>query len=333
MKGQHQHHITVSQTLDFLGLPLSNPIGIAAGFDKHGDAIAGLADIGFGFVEIGSVTPAAQEGNPKPRVFRLHEDRAIVNRYGFNSVGHDEAYDRIVASGNNEKESRIVLGINLGKNKATLDAASDFVAGVHKFADIADYLVINVSSPNTPGLRQLQQQDELRTLLTAVLAARDARAALSGGRRVPVALKLAPDLSEADVLDVVRVIGRRECAVDALIVSNTTTVRGDGLQSAAREETGGLSGAPLAQRSTELVERVYRLTKGRVPIVGVGGVFSGRDAYEKILAGASAVQIYTAFAWHGPPIVARIKRELEELLKENGYGNVAEAVGKGVKGK
>lgn len=203
------------------------------------------------------------------------------------------------------------------------------MAGVRRFADIADYLVINVSSPNTPGLRHLQHQDELRSLLAQVLAARDTiAAARPDGHRVPVALKLAPDLSDAELLDVVRVIERTECRVDALIVSNTTVER-VGLASEAAVEVGGLSGAPLNARTTEMVGRVYQLTGGRVPIVGVGGVFSGRDAYEKILAGASVVQIYTAFAWHGPPVVARIKRELAALLLADGWSSVAEAVGKG----
>lgn len=259
-------------------------------------------------------------------MFRLLEDRAIVNRYGFNSVGHADAFERIVAD---TTGAGSVIGINLGKNKSSEDAAADYVAGVQKFAAVADYLVINVSSPNTPGLRQLQHQDELRSLLSQVLAARDAIAAARPDRhRVPIALKLAPDLSDDDLQNVARVIARKECAVDALIISNTTVERPD-LRSEFANETGGLSGAPLTERSTRLVERVYRLTGGRVPIVGVGGVFSGRDAYEKILAGASVVQIYTSFAWHGPPVVARIKRELEALLAENGYGSVAEAVGRG----
>lgn len=315
------------QHLRFLGHQLRNPIGIAAGFDKHGDAIAGLADIGFGFVEIGSVTPEPQPGNPQPRVFRLHADRAIINRYGFNSVGHTAARQRIL---DDDAGATSLLGINLGKNKSSTDAAADYVAGVGRFADIAGYLVINVSSPNTPGLRTLQHKDELRSLLAQVLAARDALAAARpDGRRVPVALKLAPDLSDAELLDVARVIERTECRVDALIVSNTTVERVGLLSGPVTAEAGGLSGAPLAARSTEMVARVYRLTGGRVPIVGVGGVFSGRDAYEKILAGASVVQIYTAFAWHGPPVVGRIKRELAELLHADGWANVAEAVGKG----
>lgn len=244
-------------------------------------------------------------------------------RYGFNSVGHETAFDRIQS----QPHPNIVVGINLGKNKTSDDAAADYVSGIAKFAPIADYLVINVSSPNTPGLRNLQGQAELLNLLQQVLKSRDAQTPAIG--RVPIALKLSPDLTDAELKDVVTVISRNDCRVDALIVSNTTLDR-RGLKSDAAGETGGLSGSPLKDMSTKLVERVYVLTKGSVPIVGVGGVFTGRDAYEKILAGASVVQIYTSFAWHGPPVVARIKRELEQLLLENGYKSVNEAVGKGV---
>lgn len=334
------HDNSTAQHLTFLGHRLTNPIGIAAGFDKHGDAVRGLADIGFGFVEIGSVTPAPQPGNERPRVFRLHADRALINRYGFNSVGHADAYERIVAetkSTGGGGSALPMLGINLGKNKTSAaESAEDYVEGVRRFADIADYLVINVSSPNTPGLRKLQHRDQLVSLLRQVVAARDAIAAARPDRhRVPVALKLAPDLSDDELRDVIEVIvdgkgSGKGCAVDVLIVSNTTVERAAELRSDERVETGGLSGAPLAERSTRMVERVYRLTGGRVPIVGVGGVFSGRDAYEKILSGASVVQIYTSFAWHGPPVVARIKRELAEVLAENGYKSVTDAVGKGV---
>lgn len=220
-----------------------------------------------------------------------------------------------------------MVGINLGKNKSSEDAADDYVSGIRKFAPIADYLVINVSSPNTPGLRSLQGQAELLNLLQQVLKSRDAEASTTG--RVPIALKLSPDLTDAELKDVVAVISRKDCQVDALIVSNTTLDR-SGLKSESSGEAGGLSGSPLRDMSTKLIERVFVLTKGKVPIVGVGGVFTGRDAFEKILAGASVVQIYTSFAWHGPPIVARIKKELQQLLEENGYKNVNEAVGKGL---
>lgn len=217
-----------------------------------------------------------------------------------------------------------MLGVNLGKNKSTEHASEDYVKGIAKFGAIADYFVVNISSPNTPGLRNLQHKDDLKLLLTAVLAARDA---LGAARRTPVLLKIAPDLSDSDVRDIVSVISRKECRVDGLIISNTTIARDPSLPSAAKNETGGLSGAPLTQRSTEMIAKFYVLTKGQVPIVGVGGVFSGQDAYEKIVAGASAVQLYTSMIFHGPPIVQKIKRELGELLQANGFDNVENARG------
>lgn len=221
-----------------------------------------------------------------------------------------------------------MLGVNLGKNKSTEHASEDYVKGIVKFGAIADYFVVNISSPNTPGLRNLQHKDDLKLLLTAVLAVRDA---LGAARRTPVLLKIAPDLSDSVVRDIVSVISRKECRVDGLIISNTTIARDPSLRSAAKDEMGGLSGAPLAQRSTEMIAKFYVLTKGQLPIVGVGGVFTGQDAYEKIVAGASAVQLYTSMIFHGPPIVQKIKRELDELLQANGFDNVEKACGKKAK--
>lgn len=316
--------------MNFLGHQLRNPIGIAAGFDKHGEAIATLGNIGFGFVEIGSVTPLPQSGNPRPRVFRLKEDAAIVNRYGFNSDGHDVVYERVqrLRDESTTTARPPPIGINLGKNKLSTDAIADYVDGVRKFASIADYLVINISSPNTPGLRDWQSKDDLKRLLRSVLAA--ARSSSNSDHRtVPIVLKLSPDLSDAELADVSQVICHDAgCRVDGIIVSNTTTAREASLRSGSASEAGGLSGRPLATRSTEMIWQMYRLTDGRVPIIGVGGVFSGRDAYEKILAGASVVQLYTAFAYGGAPVVGRVKRELAELLQADGYRCVADAVGK-----
>lgn len=204
------------------------------------------------------------------------------------------------------------------------------MSGVEKFAPIADYLVINISSPNTPGLRDLQNQDDLRVLLANILTARNTLAK-SNEHRVPIVLKLAPDLSDKELRDIATVIKRKECQIDGLIISNTTVERSYQLKSSAAVEVGGLSGAPLTERSTEMIGQMYKLTQGRVPIIGVGGVFSGLDAYNKILAGASVVQIYTSFAFHGPPVVNKIKRELDTLLQANGYKNVADAVGRGIK--
>ncbi|XP_046387501.1 dihydroorotate dehydrogenase (quinone), mitochondrial [Ischnura elegans] len=305
------------------GLHFPNPVGMAAGFDKQGEAIHGLQDLGFGFVEVGSVTPLPQPGNPQPRVFRLVEDEAIINRFGFNSDGQDAVHKRL--SEFRKKNSSALVGVNLGKNKESPDSVPDYIMGVQKFSDVADYLVINVSSPNTPGLRDLQGEKPLEVLLENVLSARDA---LPAPMRRPLLLKLAPDLTAQERKDVASVILKKKCKVDGLIVSNTTVSRSPSLSSAFREEPGGLSGKPLSKLSTHLIADMYLLTKGTVPIIGVGGISSGQDAYEKVRAGASLVQLYTAFTYHGPPIVSRIKRELDQLLREDGMSSVAEAVGK-----
>lgn len=314
-----------SLEMHVLGLRFRNPLGLAAGFDKHGEAVDGLYRMGFGFVEVGTVTPEPQEGNPKPRVFRLVEDEAVINRYGFNSHGHAVVERRLRARQEAQLKLTTVgmpLGVNLGKNKSSTDAAADYVAGVQTLGPLADYLVVNVSSPNTPGLRDLQGKAELRDLLTKVLAERDM---LPSERKPAVLVKIAPDLTEQDKQDIAGVVC--EVGVDGLIVSNTTTSRPRGLQSTQRLEAGGLSGKPLRELSTQTVREMYALTQGRVPIIGVGGVSSGRDALEKIRAGASLVQMYTALVYHGPPVVRTVKRELEELLREQGFKSVMEAVG------
>ncbi|KAM8799310.1 dihydroorotate dehydrogenase (quinone), mitochondrial [Eudromia elegans] len=295
------------------GRRFCNPVGLAAGFDKHGEAVDGLYRMGFGFVEVGTVTPQPQEGNPKPRVFRLEEDQAVINRYGFNSQGHAAVQRRLRARLPTQQrlsEAGMPLGINLGKNRSSEDAAADYVAGVQALGPLADYLVVNVSSPNTPGLRELQGRAELRSLLSKVLAARDA---LPCERKPAVLVKIAPDLSAQDKRDIAGVVC--ELGVDGLVVSNTTVSRPCGLRSQRRSERGGLSGAPLRELATQTVWDMYALTHGRVPIVGVGGVSSGRDALEKIRAGASLVQMYTALVYRGPPAVRAVKRELRELLR------------------
>ncbi|KAH7945003.1 hypothetical protein HPB49_004740 [Dermacentor silvarum] len=302
---------------ELLGLQLSNPIGLAAGFDKHAEGVPGAHDWGFGFVEVGSVTPLPQPGNPRPRVFRLTEDLAVVNRYGFNSVGHDQVWSSLHSS---RAAWRGPVGINLGRNKESSDAAADYVAGVHRFADLADYLVVNVSSPNTPGLRTLQGRHHLENLLLKVLEARD-----SLPRRLPVLVKIAPDLSDEEKADIAAVVINTK--VDGLVVCNTTVSRPSSLRSEHRVQPGGLSGRPLGDLSTQTIADLYRLTKGSIPIVGVGGVFSGEDAYAKIRAGASAVQLYSALIYNGPPVVRTVKAQLAELLRKDGYVRIQDAVG------
>uniref|UniRef100_A0A8D0GHL9 Dihydroorotate dehydrogenase (quinone), mitochondrial n=1 Tax=Sphenodon punctatus TaxID=8508 RepID=A0A8D0GHL9_SPHPU len=308
-----------------LGRRFRNPVGLAAGFDKHGEAVDGLYKMGFGFVEVGSITPEPQEGNPRPRVFRLPEDQAVINRYGFNSHGHAVVERRLRAR--QERQIRLSeagrpLGINLGKNKTSVDAAADYTAGVRALGPLADYLVVNVSSPNTPGLRELQGKAELRSLLAKVLSERDS---LACEPKPAVLVKIAPDLTAQDKQDIASVVC--ELGVDGLVVTNTTVGRPSSLQGALRTEAGGLSGAPLRQLSTQTVSEMYSLTQGRVPIIGVGGVSSGQDALEKIRAGASLVQMYTVLTYRGPPVVRTVKRELEVLLREQGFQSVAEAVG------
>ncbi|RVE74412.1 hypothetical protein OJAV_G00022080 [Oryzias javanicus] len=314
-----------SLEVNILGLKFKNPVGIAAGFDKDGEAVNGLYKLGFGFVEVGTVTPKPQEGNPKPRVFRLPADNAVINRYGFNSCGLAEVQTRLKAREETQQQltkTGLPLGVNLGKNKLSQDAAADYTEGVKALGPLADYLVVNVSSPNTPGLRDLQGKAELRQLLLTVLKERDA---LQDTRKPPVLLKIAPDLTAQDKQDIADVVA--ELGVDGLMVSNTTVSRPETLQDPQKCETGGLSGQPLKELSTNTVREMYKLTKGKVPIIGIGGVASGQDAMDKIRAGASLIQLYTSLTYQGPPVVTKVKRELEELLKDQGFSCVAEAVG------
>lgn len=322
------------------GRVLENPIGLAAGFDKDGEAIGGMLSLGFGMVEVGSVTPLPQPGNPKPRVFRLEEDRAVINRYGFNSRGHEYVRGRLSAAAASIPRGKL-LGVNLGMNKTSDDAAADYCAGVRALGRYAGYLVVNVSSPNTPGLRDLQQREKLSELLRAVRAEVDAlpqpRPPLvlkmspdvdAAGRRdiasvalaervdgiivsnttvsrplAPLVLKMPPDLGAAERIDVA-VVGLPE-RPDGIIVSNVTVSPPIALKSTIQCEAGGLSGAPLMDLSTETLRDMYRLTKGRITLIGAGGVGSGADAYAKLRAGASAVQLYTALVFEGPTVVAR----------------------------
>lgn len=311
----------VSLKTTLWGLEFDNPLGMAAGFDKQGEAIPSLQKMGFSFVEIGSVTPQPQLGNPKPRVFRLLEDTAVINRYGFNSDGHEVVYNRLKEVKDDPNFAGIV-GVNLGKNKLSEDAAFDYMEGLRKFSDLADYFVVNISSPNTPGLRNLQSKNNLHNLL---LKLNETRETLK--KQSPLLLKLAPDLTEEERQNIAEVVLNKKTRVDGLIISNTTIDRSH-LKSVNRDEIGGLSGKPLTQTSTEMIADMFQRTKGKVPIIGVGGIFSGSDAYEKIKAGASLVQIYTSFIYHGPPIVGKIKDELNKLLLQDGYSSLSEAVGK-----
>lgn len=298
------------------GLDFPNPVGLAAGFDKNAE----VADLfpGFGFAEVGTVTPRPQAGNPRPRLFRLPEDGAVINRLGFNSEGAQAVRARLA-----RRKGGRVLGVNLGRNRDSLDAAADYVAGLRALGPYADYAVINVSSPNTPGLRDLQERAALSALIARLMRARGEM--LAAGRTLPLLLKIAPDLMPAQMADIAQVAS--ESGIDGLIVGNTTVARPAGLKSRHRGEAGGLSGRPLFAPSTEVLRAMFRLTKGHMPLIGTGGIASGADAYAKIKAGASLVQLYTALIYQGPGLVGRIKAELAQSLKRDGFTSVAQAVG------
>lgn len=305
------------------GLDLPNPIGMAAGFDKNAEAPDALLAAGFGFVECGTVTPKPQPGNPQPRLFRLTEDRAIINRLGFNNKGLDLYAERLAARARKPG----IVGANVGANKDSADRAADYVAGMGRVWPSCSYVTANISSPNTPGLRGLQERGALEELLGRM---REARALLEAahGKR-PLFLKVAPDLDEQAVRDIVEVA--LEFGLDALIVSNTTIERPPHLTSEDRIETGGLSGQPLFQPSTRILREFAAALDGRLPLIGVGGVESGVTALAKIKAGASAVQLYSALVYEGPGLVARIANELNDLLEVEGFDTIADAIGADMK--
>jgi len=296
-----------------LGRRFANPIGLAAGFDKDAVAVAPLLALGFGFVEAGTVTPRPQMGNPKPRLFRLTEDGAVINRMGMNGLGLAPFVKRLQSLAGRSGG----LGANVGLNKAGAEAERDYPALVAAVAPYADYVALNVSSPNTPGLRDLQDEARLRGILQAIQSAVP--------KRPPLLVKIAPDLSQAGLEAIVECCV--DCGVDGLIVSNTTITRPARLASAHKAEAGGLSGRPLFELSNQVLAQVAMLSAGRLVLIGCGGVASGRDVLTKLRAGASLVQLYTAFAYGGPALVARLKAELLVALREDGFGTVSEAIG------
>ncbi len=289
-----------SRSVSAFGLDFKNPVGLAAGYDKDGLAWRGLAALGFGHIEIGTVTPRPQTGNSKPRVFRLVEDEAVINRLGFAGRGAEYVAGRLYG----DRPKDLVLGVNIGKNKGTPNetAAEDYLALLARFAPLADYLAINISSPNTVGLRRLQARDALEGLLSEVRRAR------SSHPQVPILVKLAPDLSDGELEDSVGAI--MDAGMDGIIATNTTVER-DGLRSVYRAEAGGLSGAPLTQISLDITRRIVQLAGGKVPVIGVGGIMSAADARERLDAGAALVQVYTGLVYEGPGLVKRIAGGLQ----------------------
>ena len=304
-------------------LDFPNPLGMAAGFDKNGEVPDALLALGFGFAEIGTVTPRPQPGNPRPRLFRLPADNAVINRFGFNNDGHARVLSRL----ERRRGRPGVVGVNVGANKDSDDRVFDYVTGIAVFAHVASYFTINVSSPNTPGLRDLQARDALAELLTAALVARD-EAAARIGRRVPVFLKIAPDLDDGHLEEIVEEATAR--GIDGMVVSNTTISR-DGLtDGTTAREAGGLSGRPLFRRSTRMLARVRRQVGPDMPLIGVGGVDSPESAFAKIAAGADLVQMYTGLVFGGLGLVDAIKRHLARRARAEGMANIAEAVGTNV---
>lgn len=303
--------------VEVAGLTFPNPVGVAAGFDKDAEVPDALLGLGFGFTEVGSITPLAQAGNPKPRLFRLVEDEAVINRMGFNNAGAEAALARLKARARRPG----VVGVNIGANKDSADRIADYAVMAGTMARYASYLCVNVSSPNTPGLRALQDEGALAALIDAVIAARDAAAP---DAPPPVFLKVAPDLEPADIDAIARIaIDKR---LGALVVSNTTISR-PALRSHHAGETGGLSGAPLRVLATERLRDFRKATGGAIPLVGVGGIATAEHAWERIRAGASLVQLYSAMVYEGPGLGARIAAGLERLMRRDGFSTIAEAVG------
>lgn len=298
------------------GLRLPNPVGLAAGFDKNAEALGPLSRVGFGFIEVGAVTPRAQPGNPRPRLFRLTEDQAVINRFGFNNLGMEAAATKLAM-----RPRDAVIGLNLGANKDSADRAEDFARVLAHCGPHLDFATVNVSSPNTEKLRDLQGAEALMGLLKGVMEARDWLP-----QPIPVFLKIAPDLSDVELGEIADVA--RASGLNGIIATNTTLGR-DGLASEARDQAGGLSGQPLFEKSTRVLARLSQLTAGEMPLIGVGGIATAEQAYAKIRAGATAVQLYSALVYQGMSLVTQIARGLDRLLERDGFANVADAVGTG----
>ena len=304
--------------VQLLGKNFPNPIGLAAGFDKSAEAYNSLLKLGFGFVEVGTVTPLKQFGNPKPRIFRLKDDDALINRLGFNNDGIEIIKNRIKL---NEKKG--IVGVNIGPNRETKDQKNDFCLGLKNFFDIADYITVNISSPNTEGLRDFHEQEKLKNLLLALNKIKK-----ENKTDISLLLKVSPDIEDNHISEIVDVATNNDIA--AIILTNTTNGNRDNLRSKIKKEKGGLSGKPLQEISTNMIKEFYKQLNGKIPIIGVGGIDSGKSAYEKITAGASLLQLYTGFIYKGPSAAKDIKKGLIEILKAEGLNNIKEAIGKDV---
>ena len=304
--------------IKLLGKNFPNPIGLAAGFDKSAEVYNSLLKLGFGFVEVGTVTPLKQLGNPKPRIFRLENDQALINRLGFNNDGIDAIKARIKSD-----KKKGILGVNIGPNKETKDQKNDFSLGLRNFHDIADYITVNISSPNTEGLRDFHDQEKLKDLLFTLNKIKKEK-----DTNIPLLLKISPDINNNHIPEIADVAIKNN--ISAVILTNTTNSNRDNLKSEFKQEEGGLSGDPLHQISTNMIKKFYKQLDNKIPIIGVGGVNSGKSAYEKIIAGASLLQLYTGFVYRGPSAAKDIKKELIQILKSEGVKNIKEVIGKGV---
>ncbi len=302
------------------GLEFPNPLGMAAGYDKNGEVPNALLKMGFGHAEIGTVTPRPQPGNPKPRIFRLQSDQGVINRLGFNSKGHEQARANLLS----RTDKSGIVGINLGANKTSTDFAADYVSGIHKFADLATYFTVNISSPNTPGLRALQKADQLSDLLQQVGEARKIEAAKQG-RSIPLFLKIAPDLEDPELDDIAEALTKSDA--EALIVSNTTLAR-DGLTSVNRDEVGGLSGKPLFERSTVVLAKMRLRLPSDFPLIGVGGIHNADTAFAKIEAGASLIQLYSGLIYQGPELPGAILNGLRKRCDAEKLTSISQVVGR-----
>ena len=302
--------------IELLGKNFPNPIGLAAGFDKSAEVYNSTLKLGFGFVEIGTVTPLKQLGNPKPRIFRLEDDGALINRLGFNNDGVDIIRSRIKA-----EKRKGILGINIGPNKNTKDQKNDFCLGLKNFFDLADYITLNISSPNTDGLRDFHEEQKLKDLLLTLNKIKK-----ENKTNIPLLIKISPDISDDYIPDITDIALKND--ISGLILTNTTISHRDKLINKFKKEEGGLSGEPLQQISTNIIKKFYKQLNGKIPIIGVGGINSGKSAYEKIIAGASLLQLYTGLVYKGPSLVKNIKKELIQILKEDGLNNIKEAIGK-----
>ena len=301
--------------IELLGKNFPNPIGLAAGFDKSGEVYNSLLKFGFGFIEIGTVTPLKQFGNPKPRIFRLEDDSALINRLGFNNDGIEIIKNRIKS-----EKKKGVLGVNIGPNKNTKNQKNDFCIGLKNFFDIADYITVNISSPNTEGLRDFHDQEKLEDLLLALNKIKN-----ENKINIPLLLKISPDIKDNNVSEITDVAAKNN--ISGIILTNTTNGNRDNLTNEIKKEEGGLSGEPLQQISTNMIKKFYKQLNGKIPIIGVGGVNSGKSAYEKIIAGASLLQLYTGFVYRGPSAAKNIKKELIQILKAEGIKNIKDAIG------